>query len=119
MSKLLFRLKDVPDDEANDIRELLNSHDLDCYETDDGRWRIGVAAIWIKDNNQFDTARALIDAYQMQRYTRSQEEQQALQEQGLNTSLFHSFLERPLAFLMIMLMVALVVFISVYPFLAM
>ncbi len=119
MSKLLFRLKDVPDDEANDIRELLNHHEMDCYETDDGRWRIGVAAIWLKDDKQFDTARALIDEYQMQRYARSQEEQQALQEQGVNTSLLHSFLERPLTFLMIVLIVAVVLFISIYPFLAM
>lgn len=119
MSKLLFRLHDVPDDEANDIRELLNTHNLDCYETDDGRWRVGVAAIWLRDDSQFDAARALINAYQMQRYQRSQQEQQALQEQGLNTSLLHRFLERPLTFLMIMLLVAVVLLVSVYPFLAM
>lgn len=119
MSKLLFRLKDVPDDEANDIRELLNKHQLDCYETDDGRWRIGVAAIWLKDDDEYDHARALINEYQMHRYQRSQEEQKALQEQGLETSLLKSFLQRPLAFLMVILIVCVVVFISVYPFLAM
>ena len=33
MAKLLFDLRDVPDDEADDVRALLDAHGLDYYET--------------------------------------------------------------------------------------
>ena len=38
MSKLLFKLRNVPDDEALEVRELLELNDIDYFETTPGNW---------------------------------------------------------------------------------
>ena len=62
MAKLLFRLNGVSDDEANEVRQLLDEAGFDTYETDAGRWRISLAAIWLRNDVEFERARALIEA---------------------------------------------------------
>ena len=42
MAMLLFKLNNVPDDEAMDVRQLLDDNGIHYYETDAGRWRVGV-----------------------------------------------------------------------------
>lgn len=67
MATLVFRLKFVPDDEADDIRQLLTDHDIAFYETSAGRWQISMAGIWVKDKQQALLARQLINEDQQQR----------------------------------------------------
>ncbi len=67
MATLVFRLKYVPDDEADDIRQLLSDHDIAFYETSAGRWQVSLAGIWVKDKEQARQARALIHDDQQQR----------------------------------------------------
>ena len=38
MATLLFRLRHVPDDEADDVRALLEENGIDFYETTPGNW---------------------------------------------------------------------------------
>src|SRR4030065_1675214 len=46
---LLFKLNGVPDDEAEDIRALLNRNGIDYYETPAGNWAESVPAIGLND----------------------------------------------------------------------
>ena len=64
MAKILFRLNGVPDDETNDVRELLTNNAIDFYETSSGNWGVSMPAIWLSDDDQFEKAKALLDAYQ-------------------------------------------------------
>ena len=73
MSKLLFKLRNVPEDEAEDIRKLLAEHSIDCYETSGGRWGLGMPGIWLADESRFQEARDLIDHYQEARRIRQKE----------------------------------------------
>ncbi|WP_111639068.1 DUF6164 family protein [Marinomonas shanghaiensis] len=67
MATLVFRLKYVPDEEADDIRQLLADHDIDFYETSAGRWQVSMAGLWVKDKEQATKARELIREDQMAR----------------------------------------------------
>ena len=67
MAKLLFRLNGVNEDEAEDVRTLLQDAGIEFYETDEGRWRISVAAIWLRHNDDYEQARGLLDQYQQER----------------------------------------------------
>lgn len=67
MATLVFRLKYVPDEEADDIRQLLTDHDISFYETSAGRWQISMAGLWVKDKEQALQARELIKADQIER----------------------------------------------------
>ena len=65
MSKLVFRLRNVPEDEAQDVREILENNDIGYFETSAGNWGISLPAIWINETEEFDQARQLIDEYQL------------------------------------------------------
>lgn len=67
MSTLVFRLRNVPDDEAEDIRSLLTSNDIQFFETTAGNWGISMPGIWLESDNDVDRAKTLIDEYQQQR----------------------------------------------------
>lgn len=67
MATLIFRLKYVPDEEADEVRQLLIDNDIAFYETSAGRWQISLAGLWVKDKEQAVRARALIKADQIER----------------------------------------------------
>ena len=48
MALLLFRLRNVPDDEADEVRHLLNENSIEFYETSAGNWGISMPAIWLR-----------------------------------------------------------------------
>lgn len=69
MAKMVFALKYVPEEEADTIRALLSEHEIAFYETTAGRWQISLAAIWVRNNEDYDRARELIEDDQRQRQT--------------------------------------------------
>lgn len=71
VSQLVFRLKNVPEQEADDIRELLNEHEIEFYETTAGRWQISMAGIWVRDKEQAANAKMLIAEDQAQRASKA------------------------------------------------
>ncbi len=81
MAKILFRLHGVPDDEADDVRELLANHGIDFYETSAGNWGVSMPAIWLINEDQFEKARALLDTYQNERTHRMRAEYARLERE--------------------------------------
>ncbi|MFY9178692.1 MAG: DUF6164 family protein [Venatoribacter sp.] len=73
MAKLLYRLNQVEEDEAQEVRDLLGAANIAFYETSQGRWRISLAAIWLTNEEDYAQARALLDQYQIERRQRIQE----------------------------------------------
>lgn len=112
MAKLLFRLNHVEEDEANDVRGLLEKADIEFYETDAGRWRISVAAIWLRHNEDFERARALLDEYQQERRQRLQQETAEL------PTFWQRAQERPVDLVMVLLAIAAVLALVLWPFLS-
>jgi len=109
-------MRDVPEDEAEDVRDLLKQNDIDFFETFAGNWGISMPAIWIKDVNQFDQARKLLDAYQRERAEKFRLEYQEKRASGQAKSLAQTFLDRPFQILAYWALIAIVVFISIYYF---
>ena len=52
MAVRLYSLRGVPDEEVNAIRELLDKHFIDYYESPAGAWGISAGAIWLIDAEQ-------------------------------------------------------------------
>lgn len=118
MAKQLFKLRNVPDDEANDVRDLLAEHQFDTYETTAGFWGTAVPAIWLKDKSQFEQARSLIDSYQKKRTTaaRSNYEQQC--KEGTARSTTDIIKENPLKYGLYILGILVVLYICFVPLLS-
>ena len=73
MAKRLFNLRDVPDDEADEVRQLLTAHQVDWYETRPGPWGISTGALWLRDAVAYPEARRLLDQYQQARRDQARE----------------------------------------------
>ena len=117
MAIMLFKLRGVPDDEAEDIRDILEGSGIDYYETPPSRWGVSMEAIWLQDEGQLERARALIDEYQQERERRVRAEYNRLKQEGKAVTLMGRIRERPLLFLLCMVMIAFIVYVSIMPFL--
>ena len=110
MSTLVFRLRNVPDEEADEVRVLLDEARIEWYETTAGNWGIAMPALWVGDDADAHRARALVDAYQRERATRAA-------GYPPPPSFAVRFRERPLAVLAIIAFCAFILYLSVNPFL--
>ena len=118
MAVRLFSLHNVPDDEAEDICRLLEDNGIAYYDTPAGFWGFIPPAIWLQDKEQLERARALIEDYQAQRFQtqRAAYEQQC--REGGARSLWHSFRDDPLRFLLYLGIILVILYFSIKPFLA-
>jgi len=116
MAAKLFKLRNVPDDEAEDIRLLLREHGIEYYETDAGGWGISVPAIWIYESSRLEEAGALIDTYQKERSRRSRAEYRLLKEEGRHPRVRDKIRKKPLQFLLFLLMCLFILYVSLAPF---
>lgn len=116
MSVLIFRLNGASEEEAAELRELLEQNNVAFYETSAGRWGISVAGIWLRDESQKQRARELIDQYQGDR--KKQFEHWWAEQPGFLMGLWRSFLSRPIPFVLTALLLAAIIFISLSPFLS-
>jgi uncharacterized protein DUF6164 len=82
MSKLLLNLRDVPDDEADDVRRFLDAGGIGYYETRPSRWGISAGGIWIRDDGDVAEAKRLMAKYQLERQARAREERAEAQRNG-------------------------------------
>lgn len=115
----LFSLRHVPDDEAQELRELLDKHHIDYYETQAGNWGISAGAFWLRGEEQWQQAKQLIDDYQHQRAILAQQEYQRQQQAGESPTFFSNLKRRPLQLLFYLAAVLFILYFSLKPFLMM
>lgn len=111
MAKLLFRLNGVGDDEAEDVRQILDEADIQYYETTVGRWRISLAAIWLVNKEDYPRARAVLDDYQEKRRIYMQELAKDM------PSFWENIKQRPIHFFFSIVAVLFVLALVLLPFL--
>jgi hypothetical protein len=116
MSRLLIKLRYAPDDEIEEIRSLLQEHLIDFYETQAGPWGISAAGIWLKDEQQYDRAKALLDDYQADRFREKRAEYERLRRAGQHRTFRQNLQENPLQVILYSLIVGLILYLSISPF---
>ncbi len=110
MAKILFPLRNVSDDEAQAVRELLDEHGLDWYETPAGNWGISNHAIWLKNQDDWVQARDYIDKFQLELNEKAQ------LNGNTQADLLSFLLEKPWKFLLAVAGIAVVIYFSIRPF---
>ena len=118
MSKLLFRLSNVPDDEAQEIRELMANNDIDIFETSAGNWGISMPALWLKKEEQFEFANELLNVYQAKRALKIRAQYQLDRKRGEIKTLWSSFAEAPSRFILYMGLIVVILYLSLNLFLS-
>ena len=107
MSTLLFSLRGVAEDEAEEVRDLLTANELDYYETSAGNWGVSMPAIWLINNEDLGKARQLLAEYQQQRMLI----QRKKADQTL--SFVSSVKEKPLRFIVYLIAMLFVLYVSI------
>ena len=92
-------MRGVPDDEAEEVRALLDENEIEFFETHAGNWGISMPALWVKKDDEWTRARDLLDGYQRQRSQRMREEYQLMKARGEARTLWLVFREDPLRFI--------------------
>ncbi len=117
MSALAFRLRNVPQEEAEEVRALLEEHDIECYETTAGNWGIAMPGIWVLDDEDLPRARSLINDYQRQRSeTQRQGYEQDLRS-GSSITISQRIRSQPLKMAGIILFCLFILYVTINPFL--
>ena len=60
MPHLLFKLAGVHQDEIDAVHDCLDEASVDYYETTAGTFGLGVAAIWVRDKDEFTRAKEVM-----------------------------------------------------------
>lgn len=116
MPTLIFRLRNVPDDEAGAVRALLDHNGFQSYETSAGNWGIATPAIWLTDGQDVARARTLIEDYQRTRATEQRAGYEALRAEGRHRRFRDVLSENPVRVILYLAFSAFLVYVSVRPF---
>ena len=96
MAKLLLNLRNVLDDEAEDVRAMLDAARIDYYETPPGMWGISSGGIYVTDDAEMPEAKRLMAEYQVGRRTRVRAENEAAVRDGTAKTFWSVLREEPL-----------------------
>ncbi len=116
MAKILFRLRQVPAEEAEDVRQLLDENAIDWYETSAGKFQISFPAIWLRDESQEHKAVALLNDYQQRRVARVRAEYAEREHSGDRETFIHRAMANPISVVLALLAVVFILYISIKPF---
>lgn len=115
MAKLVFRLNQVPEEEADSVRTLLTEAGMEFYETQEGRWGLSVGGIWLKNNEDFAAARALIDEFQREHQQKMRAQFEADKSAGNIPTFWQLLRANPVAMLGYWAIILFILFVSIVP----
>lgn len=117
MATLLLNLRGVPDDEADEIRALLEERKIPFYETAPSRWGVSAGGIWIRDRADAEAAERVLAEYQRKRRARARVEYHAARRSGAGRTIGSAVREDPLRAIAVLLGIVFAVALLALPFL--
>lgn len=118
MTNHLMNLRHVPDDEADEIRELFAAHDVPYYETPPSRWGISMGGFWVHNDDEARRARELLENYQRERLQRQREAYEQDLAAGRVGGFWHRLRCKPVTTLAACLAIVIILALTVAPFVA-
>ena len=117
MATLLLNLRHVPDDEADEVRALLDAQGIDYYETAPGPFGISAGGLWLADPAQEERARLRLHEYQTERARRAFESRESERREGHLRGTWGLLRENPLQAVAVVIGILFVLAVTLLPFL--
>jgi hypothetical protein len=117
MPDLLLNLRNVPEDEADEVRALLDEHEIEFYETPPSLWGVSAGAIWTRRDEDAREAKRLLAEYQVRRQAEARREYEAAEREGLTKTVWTTFREEPLRMIAVLMGIAFLLALMTLPFL--
>lgn len=95
---LLLSLRQVPEDEANEVKALLAEQGIAFYETPPSFWGVSAGGIWLQHAAQKEEAQMLLARYQQQRAESARASWQAQRAEGNHTTQWQMIQQHPVRF---------------------
>lgn len=112
MAKLLLNLRNVPDDEADEVRAWLARENLAFYETTPSSWGISHGGIWLEDDAELPRAKALMAEYQAARAAWAQAAAEQARQSGRAETFAGQLRRRPGYVIGVLVVIAVIVAMS-------
>lgn len=90
----------------------MHSNEIEFFETYAGNWGISLPALWLKNHDQFELARQLLDEYQRERGQRIRQEYELERAKGDTKTLLQLFAEDPYRTTGYLILIGLVLYLS-------
>lgn len=116
MPTLLLNLRDVPDDEAEELRALLDAHAIEWYETRPSLWGVSGGGLWAVRDDQVADAQARLDAYHATRAGLAQAQRADDRRAGRIESSWLGWRRQPLQTLVAVAGILLMLAVTLLPF---
>jgi len=116
MPTLLLNLRHVPDDEADDIRRLFDTHAIPIFETPPSRFGISAGSIWLADEARAAEARSLLAEYQERRRSEARAAFEAAGAEGQPTTFLQMLRQQPLRVVSALIVMAVLVALCLLPY---
>lgn len=116
MTTLLLNLRQVPDDEAEEVRALLEAHHIPFYETAPSLWGISFGGIWLSNPKDKEQAKALQERYQRERAQQQRQQYLTARKDGSAPTLGQRLREQPLRALGVLIAVTALLLVTLVPF---
>lgn len=116
MTRLLMNLRGVPEDEAAEVRELLDEHAVDYYETPPNRWGISMGGIWLRDEADHERVRRLLDDYQARRFEAARAAEDERRRDGTEVTFTQMIRRNPVRVLAYVMIIGVLLYFSIRPF---
>ena len=117
MPHLLLNLRDVPEDEADEVRALLDGEGLEFYETKPSLWGVSAGGIWLPEDGDAARARVLLAEYQARRERQARDDRERARLEGRLPGAWSSFGRDPARALAALLGILLMLAVATLPFL--
>lgn len=112
---MLMNLRNVPDDEAEAVLQMLEKNNIEHYQVPPSAFMISAGSIWVQHDEQHAKAKALFDELQRERAAQAQADWQRQKAQGTQPGLFDALLQNPGRFVAYIAIVLLIVMFMLTP----
>lgn len=106
MAKLILNLRNVPDDEADEVRALLEQHGIPFHETKPSLWGVSGGGIWLSRSQDAPVATRLMADYQQRRQADARAQYEAAKRAGSAPTTWQAIREDPRRAIVVLLGVA-------------
>lgn len=110
-----MNLRNVPQDESDEVRALLDEQHIDYYETRANKWGLSSACIWLRDEDQYPRARSLLDTYQEERAQRMRAEHEERRRRGETDTWLTKLMENPVRFAIYVVAIVGMIYVALLP----
>ena len=115
MPKMLMNLRNVPEDEAEAVLDMLAQNHIEHYQLPPSAFMISAGSIWVQHDDDHPKAKALFDELQRERAAQARADWQQQKTQGTQPGLLDALQQNPGRFVAYLTIAVLIVLFMLTP----